>query len=451
MVKPVKYRVRDGLAIVTLAAPPMNVLTPEIRGLLADVFDRIAQREDVRAVALFGEGAAFSAGVDLREHAQHEQRPTVAEICRKIEDLPVPVVAGLHGQTLSGGVAIALAAHYRLIEAGATLTFPDARLSLVPNAGATQRLPRLVGAQTALSMLADRRPIDADAARQMGIADGLVNGSVGIATLQFCEKLMSQSVKPRPTRQVTKGIADSLSYLDGIAVFRARPNLTHAQRRIIDAVEAAILLPFDIGLTFEQEAYADLRSDPAAAAHRHFYVAERRVPPWLIGRGENGRRDIMAGRGEEAANRLRAAFTAVRDVLVDSGVPIPKLDAALARFGFAPVMLTDPADEVHPKVAAMVQRRMVGALMAEGARLIADRVVQRASDVDVLSVVAVGFPRARGGPMYAAQVAGLDRFWLDLRDWAEDDPVWAPNQVVIEAVKQAAGFDRIRAASVTAG
>lgn len=451
MLKPVKYRVKDDVAIVTMASPPMNVLTHDVRLSLADVIDRISQRQDVKAVALFGEGKAFSAGLDVREHETAEAAPTVADICDKLENLSVPVVVGIHGQTFSGGVALALAGHYRLAEAGTTMAFPEVRLAIVPNAGVTQRLPRIIGARTSVAMLAEGRAIDVEAARKFGLIDGVVNGSVGVAAIQFCQQLISQNVQPRPTRTTTKGLADSTGFLDQVGAARDGANLSKAATRIIDCIEASILLPFDVGQVFEQEAFADLQADPMAKAQRYFYVAERRVPPWLIGRGENGRREIMEGRGKDAADRLRSAFQAALQFLIESGVPEDKIDAALVGFGFAKSVFGTPATDIHTKVAALVQRRVVGALMAEGARLIEDRFVQRASDVDVLAVLALGFPRGRGGPMYAAQRAGLDRFWLDLNDWVEDDAVWSAGPVVVEAVKSPTGFEAVRPPAVSAG
>ena len=152
----VRFRVKDNIAIIALASPPANALSLTVRQAISDVLDKIDARDDVKAAMLFGDGPSFSAGIDIREYGDAGQKPTIGDLCNRIENMRVPVVVGLHGVVMGGGLELALAAHYRLIERNSRIGMPEVTLGLLPSGGATQRLPRLAGAETALKILAGR-------------------------------------------------------------------------------------------------------------------------------------------------------------------------------------------------------------------------------------------------------------------------------------------------------
>ena len=149
----VDYRFGDGIAWLAVANPPVNTLSRRVREGLGAALDRAEAEPGLKAVVLMGAGATFSAGADLAEPGRPSAGPAVVDLCARLEGFPVPVVAAIHGTALGGGLELALAAHYRIALSSARLGFPEVRLGLIPAAGGTQRLARMIGAKGALDML----------------------------------------------------------------------------------------------------------------------------------------------------------------------------------------------------------------------------------------------------------------------------------------------------------
>ena len=156
----VRVEFRDDLAIATVDNPPVNALSQAVRAGLLDAVDR-AERAGSKAVVLHCAGRTFIAGADIREFGKPAKDPWLPEVIDRIEAFERPVVAAIHGTALGGGLELALGCHYRIAVPSARVGFPEVLLGLIPGAGGTQRLPRLVGAEHALDMMISGKPVNA--------------------------------------------------------------------------------------------------------------------------------------------------------------------------------------------------------------------------------------------------------------------------------------------------
>jgi 3-hydroxyacyl-CoA dehydrogenase len=279
MSETVHYRVEERVALVTIDNPPVNALSLSVRSALASSIARAADDDAVEAVVIAAAGRTFPAGADMAEFGKAAAEPRLPDLLAAIEACPKPVVAAIHGSALGGGLELALACHYRLAAEDARLGLPEVTLGLVPGAGGTQRLPRLSGARLALDLMLKGRPVSADEAAEAGIVDGVVEGDLESAALSFAQSLKEEALGPRPTSALDLGFADPADYLAAIAEAReAQRNAPlEAPRRIVDCVEAALLMPFETGMAYERAAFEDLVASPQSAALRHLFFAERRA------------------------------------------------------------------------------------------------------------------------------------------------------------------------------
>ena len=212
---------REGaLAVLRLSCPPVNTLTDALRLALFKAIEDADNDSDVRAIVVAGEGASFCTGYAPDALSLIEAAPTLNTLCDRIEACGKPVVAALHGATLEAGLALALAAHYRVMGRAARLGAPEVSFGLVPGGGVTQRLPRLVGADAALALLLSGRPIEGVQAQKLGLVDQLVHKKVGDEALAFARQLVESQKGPRPSRDATRGLADGARYMSEIAARR---------------------------------------------------------------------------------------------------------------------------------------------------------------------------------------------------------------------------------------
>ncbi|EKE68785.1 enoyl-CoA hydratase-related protein [Celeribacter baekdonensis] len=271
---------REGaLAVLRLSRPPVNTLTDALRLALFKAIEDADNDSGVRAIVVAGEGASFCTGYAPDALSLTEAAPTLNTLCDRIEACGKPVVAALHGATLEAGLALALAAHYRVMGRAARLGAPEVSFGLVPGGGVTQRLPRLIGADAALALLLPGRPIDGAQAQKLGLIDQLVQKKVGDEALAFARHLIESKKGPRPSRDTTRGLADGARYMSEVAARRMeiRGARIEAPKHIIDCVEAALMMPFDAGVWREQTAREDCFASAQSKALRHAYAAERQA------------------------------------------------------------------------------------------------------------------------------------------------------------------------------
>jgi 3-hydroxyacyl-CoA dehydrogenase len=441
---PVTLRIRDGLALVTMDNPPVNILTPQVRVALSDVFARIVADPAVSSVVLMGAGQGFSAGTDIREIGETHSAPSVRALCDQIENCPVPVIAALHGRVVGAGAEIALAAHYRIAANGTGISLPDVTLGLVPGAGGTQRLPRLVGAVMALDILLGGRPIFAKTCKEAGLVDGIVSGDLASAGIAFSAELQRQGKGVRRSCDNKGHLLEAGPYLQAVSArrFAVSASRLHAPVRAIDCVEAALLLAFEAAMAFEEDARERCLAHWQFRALRHVFVAERRVSVDLLGR-EGGVRTVTDRATTTVLDPLRAALAKAGKVMVDQGVTPEDIDRAMKSLGSKEVIFgTSAAGEGGADIGPIAYR-LVAVMLAEACRMAERGVVFHPTDVDALCVHSGLVSRWRGGPVQMAQEMGLLQLRDDMVAWSKDDPVWTPPAILSEAVKYARGFDAL--------
>ncbi|MEH7829219.1 enoyl-CoA hydratase-related protein [Gemmobacter denitrificans] len=272
---PVRGERQGNVAVLVIDAPPVNALGAALRQALWQAVTEAEADQTCAAIVIRAEGRTFPAGADISEFGQPPKAPVLPDLCDRIEACAKPVVAALHGTALGGGLELALAAHGRVALAQARLGLPEVTLGLCPGAGGTQRLPRLIGAEQALRLMLEGKPISAAEALALGLLDRVVEEGLEGAALELAHALAGKP--PVPTRNRSDGLRDGLIYQRAVAQARARiaDQRLPAPARIVDCVEAAQLLPMDQGLAFERAAFLDLVETPEAAGLRHAFFAGR--------------------------------------------------------------------------------------------------------------------------------------------------------------------------------
>lgn len=273
----VTYELNGDVAVLTADNPPVNALGHAVRQGLVDGIERAAGDDAARAVVIRCAGRTFFAGADIREFGKPAKEPTLRQVHEVIAGCPKPVVAAIHGTALGGGFETALACHYRIAVPSARVGTPEVNLGLLPGAGGTQRLPRLVGVKAALDLVVFGKPVSADKAQTMGAIDEIADGDLLDAAIEYAARLVADGASLRkisdmPIERTPDTDAIIAEYRKRVAGER-RGFL--APERCIDAVEAAITLPFDEGMVRERALFEDCMANPQSRAQRHAFFAER--------------------------------------------------------------------------------------------------------------------------------------------------------------------------------
>ena len=268
---------RDGdVAVITIDNPPVNALKHEVRAGLVEALNRV-RNDDSKAVVLACAGRTFSAGADITEFGKPMQAPSLHDVIAMMEALPKPVIAALHGTTLGGGLELALACHYRVAAPGTRIGLPEIKLGILPGAGGTQRLPRLLGPEKGLKAILSGEPIPAEEALKDGAIDEIVTGDLSQAAIAFARRVVNEPL--RRVRDRDEKLADARAnpqaFADAAAKLVNRRGNKRAQNACIEAVRAAVEKPFDEGLARERALFLELVSSDESKAQRHVFFAER--------------------------------------------------------------------------------------------------------------------------------------------------------------------------------
>jgi 3-hydroxyacyl-CoA dehydrogenase len=239
----------------------------------------LAGDDSVQAVVLGGGALGFSQGYNPVRPELRDGEISLSDLCLQVEDFPKPVVACLTGATLGAGFELALAAHVRVAQRSAVVGMTEIALGLVPGAGGTQRLPRLVGAQTALTMLLSGELAAVSDPRLSAVFDQIVEDGAEQAAVEYAVNLASGTIRWRKTRDRTDGFAEPLAYQEAIKACRAAFDDTtrEAQHAVVKAVENALVLPFAAGSAMEEDLYQSCLNSDVAQGHRHLLLAQRRL------------------------------------------------------------------------------------------------------------------------------------------------------------------------------
>jgi len=274
MSSPVSYELVDDIGVVTIDNPPVNALSQAVRQGIHDAI-QVARSDASKAILILCEGRTFIAGADIREFGQRPQEPYLPDLCTEIENSTKLVVAAMHGTALGGGFEVALGCHYRCALPTARVGLPEVKLGLLPGAGGTQRTPRLAGAMAALDLITSGNPVDAGRAASLGLVDHLVEGDLREGALDWCRELVAKGASRRKTSELhVETISDGV-LADYRAKLAKRARGQVAPQKIIECIEAAMMLPFPDGMAAEREKFMECMQSPQSAAMRHLFFAER--------------------------------------------------------------------------------------------------------------------------------------------------------------------------------
>ncbi len=274
----VTYEVEGNIAVITIDNPPLNVLNTNVQKLILEGVQKAEADEGIAGSVILGKGGkALSAGADITEFNNLPSEETLPERLQKIENSTKPVAVGVSGLALGGGLELALCAHYRVATNKSLIGLPEVNIGLVPGAGGTQRLPRLIGAEAAIDIICSGGNIPVKKIEGTGLFDLITDGDIRTATIEFL-----QSKLDAPIRRVSQ-LTDMIEKDKGNSemIEKARKNYARRSRgqqspqSCIDAVVAALELPFDEGMAKERELFRTLVTTDQSKALRHIFFAER--------------------------------------------------------------------------------------------------------------------------------------------------------------------------------
>ncbi|MFD1695565.1 3-hydroxyacyl-CoA dehydrogenase NAD-binding domain-containing protein [Roseibium aestuarii] len=278
MTETVTYELIDGIAVLTIAHPPVNATSQKVREALKDAVLRLNDDADALGGILTGDGSIFVGGADIREFGKTPMPPALPEIINLIEDSAKPIVAAINGVALGGGCELTLGAHARIGTPGARIGLPEVTLGLIPGAGGTQRLPRLIEIGTALDLITSGRQLTAAEALDCGLFDQIAEPADLLASASALARELAAA--PQTIRRLSylpAPQADASVFEKARAACRARYKGQINQLAAVDAVEAATRLDREAGMAEERRLFLSLMSTPQRAALIHAFFAERKA------------------------------------------------------------------------------------------------------------------------------------------------------------------------------
>ena len=274
------YELRGNVAVITLNNPPVNGLGYETRKAIIDGLERAQADAAVKAIVITGAGKAFSGGADIREFGSPKAlaEPNLLTVIRVCESSSKPIIAAIHTVCMGGGLELALGCHYRVASVGALVALPEVKIGLIPGAGGTQRLPRVLGVENALNMIVSGEPVKSEL---LAMAPGqklfqkIIEGDLMTGALAYAAEVAE--VRPLPLVRDLK-----VSHPNADAYFQFTRNMVGgmsknfpAPLKCVEAVAASVRMKFDDGMKYERELFTALMFTPESKALRHAFMAER--------------------------------------------------------------------------------------------------------------------------------------------------------------------------------
>ncbi len=321
----VRVEIDDEIALIIVHNPPVNTIDAAVRAGLRRALDEIAGRAGVKAVVLLCEGSTFFSGADIAEFSGPPQEEEYRRLFNAIEALPMPTIAAMHGAVMGGGLEIALACHYRVAAPGTRFGMPEVTLGIIPGAGGTQRMPRLIGAERALDLILSARPIDAAQARSLGFLDAFIEGDLRSGAVAHARELIASGKQPRRVGAMkvdpataTREIFDRMRQ----QACKLYPN-RNAGLVAVDAVRASTTMPFDAGLAYETQRVNECKQSTESKGAVHAFFAERasrRIP----GLPEDAPARQIRSAGVIGAGTMGGGIAIC---LANAGIPVTLVDA----------------------------------------------------------------------------------------------------------------------------
>jgi 3-hydroxyacyl-CoA dehydrogenase len=321
-----EYEIAAESAVITMNNPPVNGLSHALRVDIKRGIDRANADRTVKGIILIGAGKGFSGGSDIREFntPKHSDQPSLLTLIKLIEDSSKPVIAAISGVCMGGGFELALGCHFRIVNSEAQIAFPEVTLGIIPGAGGTQRLPRLIGVERALGMILSGEPVPAERLRDTALFDEIVyDGDLRARALAFVARIVAEERGLKRARDIAVEFPNSVEFFHSARTRAAAvANNLPAPLKCIEAVEASTTTEFDEGIAFERKLFVELINTPESRALQHAFLSEHassRIP------------DVSADTPARPVNKLAVVGlgTMGRGIamsLANAGIPVAVLD-----------------------------------------------------------------------------------------------------------------------------
>ena len=357
--------IRDGILVVTIDNPPVNATSVDVRGGLEKALAHAEADSGVTGVVITGAGKTFIGGADIREFGKPAMEPTLPAVIEKIENLCRPVVAALNGAALGGGLEVALACHFRMASAGAQVGLPEVKLGIVPGAGGTQRLPRLIGIMAALDLITSGRSVKADEALKLGIVDDISKTDLVGGAVSAAQGLVGKPL--RRTGELPVAVTDPVEIEKASAKILAKARGQKAPAEAVRLVTTSTR-PLAEGLADERATFLALRDSREAAALRHVFFAER----------ESSKVDGLEGIDPRPVNTIGICGLG----LMGSGIAVAALGAGYAVIGLD--QTPEAAEKGRERIISLLERNLAsGRLDQTGFEAQKARLSVTAQDADL--------------------------------------------------------------------
>jgi 3-hydroxyacyl-CoA dehydrogenase len=272
---------QNEIGMLWIDNPPVNALGFPVRKGMEDGIDMAEKDDEICAIVVICKGRTFCAGADIREFGKPPKEPHLPDVLNRFDQCKKPIIAAIHGTAFGGGLETALSSHFRVAVPTAQFGLPEVKLGLLPGAGGTQRLPRLIGPEKALPMIATGNPINAKKALEEGLIDEIIEGDLAQGAVDFAKKVLAENRSMKRVRDMDEKIEQARSKPEIFADFRKqlakRARGFEAPEACVKAVEAAVEKPFEEGLAMERKLFENLMSGSQSAAQRYYFFAERQV------------------------------------------------------------------------------------------------------------------------------------------------------------------------------
>ena len=320
----VRLERHDDIGVITIDHPPVNALSSAVRAAVIDALDTLGADPGIKAGVLTCAGRTFVAGADIREFNNPPAgAKTTNDVCRALDQSPKPVVAALFGTTLGGGLEIALACHARVISPEGAVGLPEVKIGLLPGAGGTQRLPRLIGAIPALEIITSGRHVPAAEALKLGIVDEIGTDYRGLAMIRA--RAMAQAGEMPRARDRAVPKVDRAEFDKAVEAVRKRARGAVAPGEAAASVVRALDMAFDEALVAETAAFQMLRTGPQSRALRHIFMAERAAAKLPPGIAEDTQPWPVRKTGVVGGGTMGAGISIS---LADAGLPVTLLEVS---------------------------------------------------------------------------------------------------------------------------
>lgn len=276
-----QVKIIDRVALLLIDNPPVNTFGAGVRKGIIDGIVFAEAADSIDSIIIAGKGRLFSAGAEISDFEKPPEAPVLSSVMEKIDNCRKPVIAAVHGVALGAGLEVAMMCHFRLTDASGQFGLPEVKIGLIPGAGGTQLLPRMIGPKRALGMILSGEMIDAEKALDFGLADQIIEGDLTDGAVAFAKNIVREG-RPLPQwKELDEHVAplrgDRSFFEDYRNAVRRKTRNFQAPLACIEAIETSVNMPFSEGITIERELFQKLKAGSQSAAQRYIFFAERRA------------------------------------------------------------------------------------------------------------------------------------------------------------------------------